>query len=89
MLALTGCILWMRWCVNNVGEVRRDAILRATWEVMLRDGVCGVRHRALAAAGVPLSSTTYYFKDIQDLLALQMLTVQHLSSALVRLVVRY
>jgi len=51
------------------GEVRRDAILRATWEVMLRDGVRGVRHRAVAAAaGVPLSSTTYYFKDIQDLL---------------------
>lgn len=51
------------------GEVRRDAILRATWEVILRDGVRGVRHRAVAAAaGVPLSSTTYYFKDIQDLL---------------------
>lgn len=51
------------------GEVRRDAILRATWDVILRDGVRGVRHRAVAAAaGVPLSSTTYYFKDIQDLL---------------------
>lgn len=51
------------------GEVRRDAILRATWAVILRDGVRGVRHRAVAAAaGVPLSSTTYYFKDIQDLL---------------------
>ena len=51
------------------GEARRDAILRATWDVILRDGVRGVRHRAVAtAAGVPLSSTTYYFKDIQDLL---------------------
>lgn len=51
------------------GEARRDAILRATWGVILRDGVRGVRHRAVAtAAGVPLSSTTYYFKDIQDLL---------------------
>lgn len=51
------------------GEMRRDAILRATWDVMLRDGVRGVRHRAVAAAaGVPLSATTYYFKDIQDLL---------------------
>lgn len=51
------------------GEVRRDAILRAAWDVILRDGVRGVRHRAVAAAaGVPLSSTTYYFKDIQDLL---------------------
>ncbi len=51
------------------GELRRDAILRATWGVILRDGVRGVRHRAVAAAAnVPLSSTTYYFKDIQDLL---------------------
>lgn len=51
------------------GEQRRDAILRATWQVVLRDGVRGVRHRAVAeAAGVPLAATTYYFKDIDDLL---------------------
>mgnify|MGYP003402327778 FL=1 len=51
------------------GELRRDAILRATWDVILRDGVRGVRHRAVAvAANVPLSATTYYFRDIQDLL---------------------
>ena len=36
------------------GELRRDAILRATWDVILRDGVRGVRHRAVAvAANVP------------------------------------
>jgi AcrR family transcriptional regulator len=35
----------------------------------VRDGVRAVRHRAVAAeAGVPLSATTYYFKDIDDLL---------------------
>jgi len=51
------------------GEQRRVAILRATWQVVLRDGVRGVRHRAVAeAAGVPLAATTYYFKDIQELL---------------------
>lgn len=51
------------------GEQRRVAILRATWQVVLRDGVRGVRHRAVAeAAGVPLAATTYYFKDIDDLL---------------------
>lgn len=51
------------------GEERRAAILRATWQVVLRDGVRGVRHRAVAeAAGVPLAATTYYFKDIQELL---------------------
>ncbi len=37
--------------------------------IVVRDGVRGVRHRAVAAeAGVPLSATTYYFKDIEDLL---------------------
>jgi AcrR family transcriptional regulator len=37
---------------------------------MVRDGVRGVRHRAVALeADVPLSATTYYFKDIHDLLA--------------------
>lgn len=51
------------------GEERRMAILRATWQVVLSDGVRGVKHRAVAkAAGVPLASTTYYFKDIQELL---------------------
>lgn len=51
------------------GEQRRVAILRAVWQVVLRDGVRGVRHRAVAeAAQVPLAATTYYFKDIEDLL---------------------
>ena len=51
------------------GEERRVAILRATWQVVLSDGVRGVKHRAVAkAANVPLAATTYYFKDIQALL---------------------
>lgn len=51
-------------------EQRRLAILQATLRVLVRDGVRGVRHRAVAKeAGVPLSATTYYFKDIHDLLA--------------------
>lgn len=51
-------------------EQRRLAILRAALRVLVRDGVRGVRHRAVATeAGVPLSATTYYFKDIHDLLA--------------------
>lgn len=51
-------------------EQRRVAILQAALRVMVRDGVRGVRHRAVAQeAGVPLSATTYYFKDIHDLLA--------------------
>jgi DNA-binding transcriptional regulator YbjK len=40
----------------------RHAHRRARWRA-------AVRHRAVAAeAGVPLSATTYYFKDIDDLL---------------------
>jgi DNA-binding transcriptional regulator YbjK len=51
-------------------EQRRLAILPAALRVLVRDGVRGVRHRAVAKeAEVPLSATTYYFKDIHDLLA--------------------
>ncbi|NIE74443.1 TetR family transcriptional regulator [Pantoea sp. Tr-811] len=50
-------------------EQRRQLILDAAMRIIVRDGVRGVRHRAVAAeAGVPLSATTYYFKDIEDLL---------------------
>ena len=50
-------------------EQRRQLILDAAMRIVVRDGVSGVRHRAVAAeAGVPLSATTYYFKDIDDLL---------------------
>ncbi|VVO54012.1 hypothetical protein PS854_00443 [Pseudomonas fluorescens] len=50
-------------------EQRRQDILDAAMRIVVRDGVRGVRHRAVAAeAGVPLSATTYYFKDIDDLL---------------------
>ena len=50
-------------------EQRRQDILDAAMRIVVRDGVRGVRHRAVAAeAGVPLSATTYYFNDIEDLL---------------------
>lgn len=59
-----------RKAAREGSEQRRLAILRAALRVVARDGVRGVRHRAVAAeAGVPLSATTYYFKDIHDLLA--------------------
>lgn len=51
-------------------ELRRRAILEATLRIIVRDGIRAVRHRAVAKeAGVPLSATTYYFKDIHDLIA--------------------
>ena len=52
------------------GIKRRKQILEATLRVILRDGIRGVRHRAVAEeAKVPLASTTYYFKDIEELLS--------------------
>ena len=51
-------------------EQRRQAILDAAMRIVVRDGVRAVRHRAVATeAQVPLSATTYYFKDIDDLIS--------------------
>lgn len=51
-------------------EQRRQNILEAALRIIVRDGIRNVRHRAVAnEAEVPLSATTYYFKDIQDLIA--------------------
>ena len=48
---------------------RRRRILEATLRIIARDGIRGVRHRAVAQeADVPLAATTYYFKDIDDLI---------------------
>jgi DNA-binding transcriptional regulator YbjK len=50
-------------------EQRRQAILDAAMRIIVREGVRAVRHRAVAAeAAVPLSATTYYFRDINDLI---------------------
>src|ERR1700712_4510695 len=50
-------------------EQRRQDILDAAMRIVIRDGVRAVRHRAVATeASVPLSATTYYFKDMDDLL---------------------
>ncbi|WP_163835068.1 TetR/AcrR family transcriptional regulator [Spartinivicinus ruber] len=56
---------------SRVGsEQRRRAILEAALNIVIKEGVRGVRHRAIAkAASVPLSATTYYFKDINDLIS--------------------
>lgn len=48
---------------------RRERIVVAAVELMGRDGLHAITHRAVAAhAGVPLGSTTYYFRDLDDLL---------------------
>ena len=49
---------------------RRLAILNAALRIIIRDGIRGIRHRAVAAeAKVPLAATTYYFKDINELIS--------------------
>lgn len=54
---------------RSKSEQRRMAILEASLRVVMREGVRGIRHRAIAKeACVPLAATTYYFKDIQQLI---------------------
>lgn len=51
------------------GRRRQLAILEATLRIVARDGIRAVKHRAIAKeAEVPLAATTYYFKDINDLI---------------------
>lgn len=48
---------------------RRARIARAAIEVVADRGIEGLTHRAVAAAaGVPLGSTTYHFRTLDDLL---------------------
>lgn len=59
-----------RKIVRASGIKRRDQILEAVLRIIVRNGVRGVRHRAIAReASVPLASTTYYFTDIEELLS--------------------
>ncbi len=49
---------------------RRERIVRAACELMGLDGLHTLTHRRVAArAGVPLGSTTYWFRDLDELLA--------------------
>lgn len=52
------------------GEQTRQKILGATLSVIAREGVRGTTHRAVAReAGVQLSLTTYYFRDLNELIS--------------------
>jgi DNA-binding transcriptional regulator YbjK len=51
------------------GEARREALVVAAADLVTTHGPDAVSHRAVAAAaGVPLAATTYYFRDLADLL---------------------
>ncbi|MGH9040462.1 MAG: TetR/AcrR family transcriptional regulator, partial [Acidimicrobiia bacterium] len=48
---------------------RREALLRATIELLGETGARSVTHRAVAErAGLPLASTTYYFSSVSQLI---------------------
>jgi DNA-binding transcriptional regulator YbjK len=48
---------------------RREALLRATIQLLGETGAKSVTHRAVAdRAGVPLASTTYYFESVHQLI---------------------
>ena len=52
------------------GLARREALLRAAFTVLTENGIEGATHRRIAeAAGVPLSTTSYFFSSLDDLLA--------------------
>jgi len=55
---------------RSKGEQTREIILEGALRLIAREGLRGVTHRAVATeAGVQLSLTTYYFKDIAALIA--------------------
>lgn len=59
-----------RKVTRHKGENTRHRILEAALHVIAREGVRGTTHRAVARqADVPLSLTTYYFKNRQELVA--------------------
>jgi DNA-binding transcriptional regulator YbjK len=50
------------------GEQTRLLILQSAIEILAKNGIKGTTHRAIAShANIQLSLTTYYFKDIQEL----------------------
>ena len=52
------------------GQETKERILQAALQVIKTQGMRAVRHRAIATeAGVPLGSTTYHFKSIEDLIS--------------------
>ncbi len=53
---------------SDRGERRRDALLDAAAALLKQEGFAAVSHRAVATrAGLPLAATTYYFRNLDDL----------------------
>jgi len=67
---------------GTVDPDRALRISRAALEVVGERGVEGLTHRAVAAAaGVPLGSTTYHFKDLDDLLVAAIVEAKRATDA--------
>lgn len=72
---------------SEQGAERRAKILAATVELLTRDGLGAVTHRAVAReAEVPLAATTYYFSSKDELLteALRMLIASEVEMLVAR-----
>jgi DNA-binding transcriptional regulator YbjK len=55
---------------ETVGEVTRKRIIQSAQKILVNEGFSAVTHRAVADdAAVPLGSTTYHFKDKQELIS--------------------
>ena len=55
---------------ETVGEVTRQRIIQSAQKILVNEGFSAVTHRAVADdAAVPLGSTTYHFKDKQELIS--------------------
>jgi DNA-binding transcriptional regulator YbjK len=63
-------------------QARRAALLQAAIEVIAEDGVGNATHRSIAArAGMPLSTTSYFFPTLDDLIAAALQVVADRISA--------
>lgn len=66
----SGLVYRGRSAKRSDSRQRRKAILEATLRLIVTEGIRGIRHRAVAReAKVPLAATTYYFKDLNDLIS--------------------
>ncbi|TPQ15636.1 TetR family transcriptional regulator [Streptomyces sporangiiformans] len=64
------------------GQARRTALLEAAIEVIAEGGVGKATHRSIAArAGMPLSTTSYFFSSLDDLIAAALQVVADRISA--------
>jgi DNA-binding transcriptional regulator YbjK len=70
---------------GTVDPERPQRIAKAAFAVVAERGVEGLTHRAVAAAAdIPLGSTTYHFKTLDDLLAAALLEAKHATDVELR-----